>query len=110
MALIPVHRRVARFWPAFFGGVFLFCAFAAVVIIAYKASLPGKTVEYDRAESRRQKLAALRAAIREGLDSGPAEPFDMEGKHAPIINVGRMPSCACPRRSPTSNAKRMPMV
>ncbi|MGO9807654.1 MAG: type II toxin-antitoxin system ParD family antitoxin [Rhodomicrobium sp.] len=26
----------------------------------------------------RDKLAALRAAIREGLDSGPAEPFDME--------------------------------
>lgn len=25
-----------------------------------------------------EKLAALRAAIREGLDSGPAEPFDME--------------------------------
>jgi hypothetical protein len=27
---------------------------------------------------RDEKLAALRAAIREGLDSGPAEPFDME--------------------------------
>ena len=26
----------------------------------------------------REKLAALRAAIREGLDSGSAEPFDME--------------------------------
>jgi Bacterial antitoxin of ParD toxin-antitoxin type II system and RHH len=26
----------------------------------------------------REKLAALRAAIREGLDSGPAEPFDIE--------------------------------
>lgn len=25
-----------------------------------------------------KKLAALRAAIQEGLDSGPAEPFDME--------------------------------
>jgi len=25
-----------------------------------------------------EKLAALRAAIREGLDSGPVEPFDME--------------------------------
>jgi Arc/MetJ-type ribon-helix-helix transcriptional regulator len=25
-----------------------------------------------------EKLAALRAAIREGLDSGPAEPFDIE--------------------------------
>ena len=25
-----------------------------------------------------EKLAALRAAIREGLDSGPAEPLDME--------------------------------
>lgn len=24
------------------------------------------------------KLAALRAAIREGLESGPAEPFDIE--------------------------------
>jgi hypothetical protein len=28
--------------------------------------------------SDRKKLAALRAAIREGLDSGPAEPFDIE--------------------------------
>ena len=26
----------------------------------------------------REKLAALRAAIREGLESGPAEPFDIE--------------------------------
>jgi hypothetical protein len=26
----------------------------------------------------REKLATLRAAIREGLDSGPAEPFDIE--------------------------------
>jgi Arc/MetJ-type ribon-helix-helix transcriptional regulator len=26
----------------------------------------------------RKKLAALRTAIREGLDSGPAEPFDIE--------------------------------
>jgi Arc/MetJ-type ribon-helix-helix transcriptional regulator len=26
----------------------------------------------------REKLAALRAAIREGLNSGPAEPFDIE--------------------------------
>jgi Arc/MetJ-type ribon-helix-helix transcriptional regulator len=26
----------------------------------------------------RKKLAALRAAIREGLDSGPAEPYDIE--------------------------------
>jgi Arc/MetJ-type ribon-helix-helix transcriptional regulator len=25
-----------------------------------------------------EKLAALRAAIREGLESGPAEPFDIE--------------------------------
>jgi Arc/MetJ-type ribon-helix-helix transcriptional regulator len=25
-----------------------------------------------------EKLAALRAAIREGLDSGPVEPFDIE--------------------------------
>jgi hypothetical protein len=25
-----------------------------------------------------EKLVALRAAIREGLDSGPVEPFDME--------------------------------
>ena len=25
-----------------------------------------------------KKLAALRAAIKDGLDSGPAEPFDLE--------------------------------
>jgi Arc/MetJ-type ribon-helix-helix transcriptional regulator len=25
-----------------------------------------------------EKLAALRTAIREGLDSGPVEPFDIE--------------------------------
>jgi Arc/MetJ-type ribon-helix-helix transcriptional regulator len=31
--------------------------------------------ETDR---RREKLAALRTAIREGLDSGPVEPFDIE--------------------------------
>jgi hypothetical protein len=28
--------------------------------------------------SREEKLVALRAAIREGLESGPAEPFDIE--------------------------------
>lgn len=37
--------------------------------------------EFDPEATKRrngEKLAALRAAIREGLDSGPAEPFDME--------------------------------
>ncbi len=41
----------------------------------------GKVGEFDpEAVKRRgrEKLAALRAAIREGLDSGPAEPFDIE--------------------------------
>jgi len=61
MALIPIHRRVTHFWPAFFGGVFLFCAFAAVVIITYIWSMPSETVEKDRAAARIQKLAALRA-------------------------------------------------
>ena len=28
--------------------------------------------------SREEKLVALRTAIREGLESGPAEPFDIE--------------------------------
>jgi antitoxin ParD1/3/4 len=32
----------------------------------------------ERRKTEELKLAALRAAIREGLDSGPAEPFDME--------------------------------
>jgi antitoxin ParD1/3/4 len=32
----------------------------------------------ERRRTEELKLAALRAAIREGLDSGPAEPFDME--------------------------------
>jgi antitoxin ParD1/3/4 len=32
----------------------------------------------ERRKIEELKLAALRAAIREGLDSGPAEPFDME--------------------------------
>lgn len=37
--------------------------------------------EFDPESIKRrdlEKLAALRAAIREGLESGPAEPFDME--------------------------------
>ena len=37
--------------------------------------------EFDPEATKRrngEKLAALRAAIREGLDSGPAEPLDME--------------------------------
>jgi hypothetical protein len=41
----------------------------------------GRVSEFDpEAVKRRgrEKLAALRAAIREGLDSGPAEPFHME--------------------------------
>lgn len=40
-----------------------------------------KVSEFDpEAVKRRgsEKLTALRAAIREGLDSGPAEPFGME--------------------------------
>jgi antitoxin ParD1/3/4 len=32
----------------------------------------------DRRKAEELKLAALRAAIRDGLDSGPAEPLDME--------------------------------
>ncbi len=61
MALVPVHRRVTYFWRAFFGGVFLFCAFAALVIVVFAASLPKESVEKARAEARAQKLAALRA-------------------------------------------------
>jgi uncharacterized protein (DUF433 family) len=41
----------------------------------------GKVSEFDPEAVKchgREKLAALRAAIREGLDSGPAEPFDIE--------------------------------
>lgn len=41
----------------------------------------GKVSEFDpEAVKRRgrEKLAALRAAIREGLASGPAEPFNIE--------------------------------
>ncbi len=48
----------------------------------------GKVREFDpEAVKRRgrEKLAALRAAIREGLDSGPAEPFDIE----PILAAAR---------------------
>jgi antitoxin ParD1/3/4 len=32
----------------------------------------------DRRKAEELKLTALRAAIRDGLDSGPAEPLDME--------------------------------
>ena len=32
----------------------------------------------ERRKVEELKLTALRAAIREGLDSGPAEPLDME--------------------------------
>lgn len=44
----------------------------------------GSTSEVIRAglrllEAEEQKLEALRAAIREGFDSGPAEAFDIRG-------------------------------
>ena len=32
----------------------------------------------DRRKAEELKLEALRAAVQEGLDSGPAEPLDME--------------------------------
>jgi antitoxin ParD1/3/4 len=32
----------------------------------------------EREERRKARLAALRAAVQEGLDSGPAEPWDVE--------------------------------
>lgn len=32
----------------------------------------------ERRKTEELKLVALRAALREGIDSGPAEPFDME--------------------------------
>ncbi len=32
----------------------------------------------DRRKAEELKLEALRAAVRDGLDSGPAEPLDME--------------------------------
>ncbi len=43
----------------------------------------GSTSEVVRAglrllEERETRLAALRAAIQQGLDSGPAEPFDID--------------------------------
>lgn len=39
----------------------------------------------EREELRRAKLEALRGAIREGLDSGPPSPFDLQD----IINEAR---------------------
>ena len=44
----------------------------------------GSTSEVVRAglrllEERETRLEALRAAIQQGLDSGPAEPFDIDG-------------------------------
>ena len=69
MALVPIHRRVTHFWRAFFGGAFLFCAFAALVIIVYKASIPEKDAEQIRADARVQKLAALRAEDDAKLNS-----------------------------------------
>jgi Arc/MetJ-type ribon-helix-helix transcriptional regulator len=41
----------------------------------------GGVSEFDPESTKqrdREKLTALRAAIREGLESGPAEPFDIE--------------------------------
>ncbi len=60
------------------------------------------------------KLAALRTAIREGLDSGPAEPFDMETTLAEARadykrrkdTIMRPPEAI----ADTSNAKRGPTV
>jgi antitoxin ParD1/3/4 len=56
----------------------------------------GSTSEVIRAglrllEAEEQKLEALRAAIQEGLDSGPARPFDwdafMQEKFGPEPNA-----------------------
>lgn len=42
----------------------------------------------DREKQREAKIAALRAAIREGLESGPAAPLDMDAVKA-RARVGR---------------------
>jgi antitoxin ParD1/3/4 len=43
----------------------------------------------EREERRRIKLEALRAAIQEGIDSGPAEEFDAEELIESVKRRGR---------------------
>ncbi len=68
MALIPVQHRVTRFWPAFFGGVFLFCAFAVLVVFVFRQSISSEGVDAERARQRADKLAALRKEDQSRLE------------------------------------------
>ena len=68
MALIPVQHRVTRFWPAFFGGVFLFCAFAVLVVFIFRQSISTEGVDAERARLRAEKLTALRKEDQSRLD------------------------------------------
>jgi Arc/MetJ-type ribon-helix-helix transcriptional regulator len=64
--------------------------------------MEGRVNEFDPGTADRyaqEKLAALRAAIRAGLESGPAEPFDIE---AIIAEARAARSAANGRRAPRS--------
>lgn len=46
----------------------------------------------EREQQRAAKLEALRTALQEGLDSGPAEPLDMAGLKAEARRARQSPA------------------
>jgi len=63
--------KTASFGPGFLGAVILFCAFAVVAWILFRFAAPTETYEDKRAQTRRDKAAAI---AQEAVDKLYAAP------------------------------------
>ena len=57
--------KTASFGPSFIGVILLFCGFAIVAWVLFRAAAPTQTYEEKRAEGRREKAAAI---VKEAQD------------------------------------------
>lgn len=79
--------KTASFGPGFIGVAVLFCGFAAVAWLFFRAAAPTQTYEEKRAENRREKAAAIAKEAQEKL-YGPAKWID-QGKDIVQLPIDR---------------------
>jgi hypothetical protein len=63
--------KTVSFGPTFLGSILLFCGFAVVAWIFFRFAAPTPTYEEERAQKRRDKVAAINAEAQEKLYGAP---------------------------------------
>ena len=63
--------KTASFGPGFLGAILLFCGFAVVAWILFRFLAPTQTYEEKRAQTRRDKVAAINQEAQEKLYGAP---------------------------------------